>query len=88
MLHARNDYNKRIQDSEGIIPTDEPVFLLRGQDIFAPVILNIYATLVKQSALPDENIVRNVEEHAEIMRNWHLNHKRKHPDMNDEDSVY
>lgn len=30
MLHAREDYN-RFQDPEGLIPDDEPVFLLRGQ---------------------------------------------------------
>lgn len=31
MIHAREDYN-RIQDPEGKIPDDEPVFLLRAQD--------------------------------------------------------
>ena len=31
MRHAREDYN-RIQDPEGLIPEDEPVFLIRGQD--------------------------------------------------------
>lgn len=31
MIHARDDYN-RIQDPEGKIPDDEPVFLIRGQD--------------------------------------------------------
>ena len=35
MIHARDDYN-RIQDPAGLIPADEPVFLLRGQDPAAP----------------------------------------------------
>jgi hypothetical protein len=30
MKHARDDYN-RIQDPAGLIPEDEPVFLLRAQ---------------------------------------------------------
>ncbi len=32
MKHARADYD-RIQDPDGLIPDDEPVFLIRGQDI-------------------------------------------------------
>ena len=31
MKHAREDYD-RIQDPAGLIPEDEPVFLIRGQD--------------------------------------------------------
>ncbi|KKL64489.1 hypothetical protein LCGC14_2164550 [marine sediment metagenome] len=42
MLYARKDYNKQIQDSENIIPDDEPVFLLRAQDINALMALNEY----------------------------------------------
>lgn len=32
MKHARPDYTERIQDSAGLIPDDEPVLLIRGQD--------------------------------------------------------
>lgn len=32
MRHARSDYDERVQDAARIIPDDEPVFLLRGQD--------------------------------------------------------
>jgi len=35
MLHARKDYNERVQDTAKQIPEDEPVFLLRGQDALA-----------------------------------------------------
>jgi len=31
MIHARRDYDQ-IQDPDGKIPPDEPVFLVRGQD--------------------------------------------------------
>ncbi|KKM72801.1 hypothetical protein LCGC14_1416920 [marine sediment metagenome] len=88
MLHARNDYNKRIQDSENIIPSAEPVFLLRGQDVFAPIVLDIYATLVDESSTPDDSIVMNTRKHAEAMLQWQLKNKRKSPDMYDEGSVY
>jgi hypothetical protein len=46
MFHARQDYNSRIQDSANIIPADEPVFLLRGQDVHAPQILGVQIPLV------------------------------------------
>ena len=39
MRHAREDYNNRIVDLENKIPKDEPVFLLRGQDVLAPGLL-------------------------------------------------
>lgn len=43
MKHAREDYNKRIVDLENLIPEDEPVFLLRGQDEFAARAVEFYA---------------------------------------------
>lgn len=42
MKHARDDYN-RIQDPAGLIPEDEPVFLLRGQDVLASDAVRYYA---------------------------------------------
>ena len=44
MVHARADYN-RIQDPDGIIPEDEPVFLLRAQDPSAPDTVRYWACL-------------------------------------------
>lgn len=43
MKHARKDYD-RIQDPENKIPTDEPVFLLRGQDASAARTVRYWAT--------------------------------------------
>ena len=89
MLHARKDYNRRIQDSENIIPEEEPVFLLRGQDKFAPMILEIYAMLVMNKGQDfDRNFVNNMKLHAANMRVWQKNHKCKLPDMDSEDSAY
>lgn len=42
MIHARYDY-QRIQDPAGKIPVDEHVFLLRGQDRVAPLIVKLWA---------------------------------------------
>lgn len=41
MKHLRKDYD-RIQDPAGLIPTDEPVFLLRGQDPAAAKAIRSY----------------------------------------------
>jgi len=44
MIHARTDYD-RIQDPAKLIPDDEPVFLLRGQDKLAWIAVWFYAVL-------------------------------------------
>ena len=44
MKHDRSDYN-RIQDPDGLIPVDEPVFLLRGQDMSAAETVRYWADL-------------------------------------------
>ena len=49
MKHAREDYN-RIQDPAGKIPENEPVFLLRGQDKFAPATLEFWGTCLAIAA--------------------------------------
>lgn len=46
MQHARKDYN-RIQDTENIIPEQEPVFLLRGKDVAAPYAIEAWAQKAK-----------------------------------------
>ena len=49
MIHARNDYQTRIQDSENKIPADEPVFLLRAQDQVAAATLRHWIRLQKKA---------------------------------------
>jgi len=48
MIHARTDYD-RIQDPEGKIAEDEPVFLLRAKDKFAPSTIRFWAKHVRLS---------------------------------------
>ena len=68
MFHARSDYD-RIQDPEGKIPDNEPVFLIRGQDIVAPDVLDCWADLhVKRGG--SYVIADAVKIHAERMRTW------------------
>lgn len=77
MKHARDDYN-RIQDPAGLIPADEPVFLLRAQDKHAAETLRYYAHLVRQSSDPNEKIIIATEMQAARMQEWP---KHKAPDM-------
>jgi len=79
MKHARPDYN-RIQDPANLIPDDEPVFLLRGQDITAPYVVDHWAKMA-DSYGAKENIVKAAQEQAERMRNWQRDHACKIPDM-------
>jgi CII-binding regulator of phage lambda lysogenization HflD len=51
MNHLRKDYQNRIVDLAGIIPSDEPVFLMRAKDNCALNTLHTYLTeLVKRHA--------------------------------------
>ena len=77
MKHARPDYD-RIQDPAGLIPEDEPVFLLRGQDQFAAETLRFYAHLVQHARDPDMKIVNAALLQAGAMDAWPT-HKK--PDM-------
>jgi hypothetical protein len=44
MKHANKKYD-RIQDPDGIIKEDEPVFLLRAQDSISPEVMRFWAAL-------------------------------------------
>jgi hypothetical protein len=45
------------------IPEDEPVFVLRAQDVFAPVILKHYADLRDCASAGGGNRIRVIREH-------------------------
>ena len=87
--HERSDYNERIQDSAGLIPEDEPVFLLRGQDPAAPAALEAYANLLDMINVSNDmggvtNNVKNdmisgVRNQILAMKNWQdMNGSRVH----------
>jgi hypothetical protein len=81
MKHARDDYN-RIQDPAGLIPDDEPVFLLRGQDALACMAVRYYAYLCEIHQAPE--IAARARAHAEWMAQWP---KKKIPDLPAEEPI-
>ena len=80
MKHARQDYQDRIVDLAGKIPEDEPVFILRAQDVVAPQVVDIWA-LAAHNAGASDDIVQHAYEHAKLMRKWQAEHGSKVPDM-------
>lgn len=71
MLHARSDYTERIVDIAGLIPEEEPVFLLRGQDLLAPNLLVQWAEEYERLG-GDPAVAESVQRHARRMADWQL----------------
>jgi hypothetical protein len=66
MKHAREDYN-RIQDPAGLIPEDEPVFLMRAPDLAAPFAVMAWVQEAMRFGAADA-ILRAAFEQALAMR--------------------
>jgi hypothetical protein len=79
MKHGRRDYD-RIQDPAGLIPVDEPVFLLRGQDVAAPRAIRAWMTYARHGGASD-NILDAAERQIHEMERWQREHHCKVPDM-------
>jgi hypothetical protein len=79
MKHAREDYD-RIQDPAGLIPANEPVFLIRGQDLAAIATLRFYAQEASKNGASDE-LTLKVLQHANEMAAWQRTVARKTPDL-------
>lgn len=84
MQHDRRDYNERIQDSlpaeQGGIPEKEPVFLLRGQDKVAHIVVLVWAQLLEAYG-GDAMTVAAARKQANMMEWWAQNVKMKLPDL-------
>lgn len=78
MKHARSDYD-RIQDPAGLIPDDEPVFLIRGQDRAAIPAAQAWCEVAEVIGA-DPGIVATVRRHIEVVRAWQAEHGAKVPD--------
>lgn len=76
MIHARADYD-RIQDPAGLIPEDEPVFLIRAQDMVGASTVYDWAKNAEDAGASPE-IVKMAREHAAKMARWR---KKKLPDV-------
>lgn len=80
MRHARPDYQDRIIDKAGIIPADEPVFLIRATDITGPATLRYWANQAWANGADRKGIVQLALDHADEMERWQKEHGRKIPD--------
>jgi hypothetical protein len=78
MKFTREDYNKRIVDTAGKIPEDEPVFLLRAQDIHAPATLRFYARLLDEAG--NNEMAEELKVHARQMIIWQKSVRVHEPD--------
>lgn len=76
MIHARRDYTRRIQDSEKLIPKDEPVFLIRGQDEVGYKAVQAWANLHRLNGGSDVTYSLAMA-HAEKMEQWAKKHGKK-----------
>jgi hypothetical protein len=66
--HARRDYD-RIQDPEGKIGEDEPVFLVRAKDKAAPATVRAWADENDRQG-GDTLLSQSARDHAERMELW------------------
>ncbi|MHB1870843.1 MAG: hypothetical protein ACYCT1_08315 [Steroidobacteraceae bacterium] len=81
MKHAREDY-QRIQDPAKLIPEDEPVFLLRGQDAAALAAVEEWVNEAgRLGASPA--MIGSAQAQADRMRQWQREHGGHVPDMPD-----
>ena len=67
--HARADY-MHIQDPAGHIPSEEPVFLLRGQDMFAFIAVRFWAHTLQSHPDHDPAMAQMALAHADRMESW------------------
>lgn len=86
MIHCRDDYN-RIQDPAATCPSllepgctairhDEPVFLIRAQDVCAPAALRAWAAEAERHQVNPRTVAK-VRAFADRMELWP---ERKRPD--------
>jgi len=79
MKHARADYD-RIQDPEGKIADDEPVFIVRSKDKLAPSVMRHWAMLQRLIG-GDPNMAQMVEDHAKMAEEWQVRNGCKVADL-------
>lgn len=74
----RKDYNDGILVEETLIPPDEPVFLLRAQDIVAVAALKTYRLVAGVSGVSDD-MLRTIDQQVRNFEAWPT---KKVPDVN------
>jgi hypothetical protein len=79
MIHARDDYN-RIQDPDGKIGEDEPVFLIRARDRTAAAVVLYWSDLNREKG-QDNTLSDLAAEHANRIREWQKKNGCKRSDL-------
>lgn len=79
MRHARPDY-ERFQDPKNLIPEDEPVFLVRGQDVCGPDTVRAWCDIASENGV-DACFVARALDWADQMEAWQKKVGAKVPDM-------
>lgn len=78
MKHASKKYQyvQPSKSKENKIPQDEPVFLIRGQDILGPMMLRNYASTLEAMG-GSLAIVSEIRAQAQNMETWQIRHGGK-----------
>lgn len=80
MKHARSDYDAIQDPRPNGIPEDEPVFVIRAQDIVGPGTVRDWAARAEREGVSDE-VVEAVRRHADAMVEWQHEHGTKVADV-------
>ena len=80
MKHAREDYEPIQDPRPDGIADDEPVFVIRAQDICAPATVEAWANLAELAGA-SKLIQDRARAHAQAMREWQAANGPKVPDM-------
>ena len=88
MLHAREDYSKKIQCIDGSIPEDEPVFLLRGQDATAVATVEFWIEQQKFRDDCDHRSIVLAKRHLEKMKEWPVKKTADAPIQENDDPFF
>jgi hypothetical protein len=73
----------QVQKSDGIsgppIPPDEPCLVIRAQDVFASVMLEIYLALYRDLHADDRDrgVIADLIDHLKVMRQWQADNPSK-----------
>lgn len=79
MKHARSDYDP-IQDPRGLIPADEPVMLIRGQDQAAIPAMRAWVEAHLQAG-GGRDLAELIVDHMGRVATWQDEHVRKVADL-------
>ena len=78
MIHARKDYNDKVQCIDGSIPEHEPVFCVRGQDNLIGRVIRFYLSEYLEEDNPDPQVIATLEAFLPVVDAWP---KKKTADM-------